>query len=160
MERVKKGTKLWEEYRALHQMHPDLFKWREDKQGNYIPEDPVWEDTVKAKEFYKNCSQPAEVCELEDALLLLIDTLDPRQREVIHCLFYECLTIAGTARRLRVSRVTVYSWMYRAFETIKSELGKWGEDGNEVKLFSCQERWGKHRRLVEAIQESIQEVEA
>ncbi|NSW76730.1 MAG: hypothetical protein HPY68_08180, partial [Candidatus Atribacteria bacterium] len=54
---------------------------------------------------------------------LPLHILSPRQKEVIFCLFYDCLTEDETARFLGISRRSVRTHKQRALQKLKNALG-------------------------------------
>lgn len=79
-------------------------------------------------------SYPALLKERRKNMVLPLEVLSPRQREVIYLLFYDGLSEREAAEKLGISRSSVHTHRGRALEKLERELEKELVDGEE---------WGK-----------------
>ena len=73
-------------------------------------------------EIEHEASDPAEQSEMSVRVERSLDALPPQQREVLHLVFYENLTVNETASVLGIPPGTVKSRMYHARRALAKEL--------------------------------------
>lgn len=122
MSRVKKGSELYAAYMKLLDENPELFKKRLDKYGNYLPDEPIWEDTVKATLFYEYTAIDTSFSEHEDLVVEMLESLEPKLRKLLELLFFDRVTVAEASRQMDVSRQTIYTWKAKALELAREFL--------------------------------------
>jgi len=113
MDIVASGTEAWLAYRQLGEEYPDLVEWKVNYRGDYVFNmDTPPQDDTRGTIYYSSLTMHTGVPQqTSDKVQEFLETLPMHHKELAYCLFYDNTTKTEAARRLNVSRRSVYNYI-------------------------------------------------